>query len=254
MTPATRQIVIGLLIAAATAALALLVFSTFRRVLEPPDPDRIAARTIDLAGTTTTGSPGGGTVAPGGAGGENRPASGQGGGGSQQGEDRGGGVCAEPPPRNPQGTVVMLFFTCGSGPVPNIAGNAYRIVPATERRLTATLTELVGGPDAEERELGFTSVFTEDTSGIFAGVVIDDGTALVDFVGLEAISELDRATVANDLIASLNATVFQFDTVDAVEYRVGGSCQTFWAALGADCTTTSRREWERQLAAWQSGD
>jgi hypothetical protein len=85
-------------------------------------------------------------------------------------------------------------------------------------------------------------------------VVIDDGTALVDFVGLEAISELDRATVANDLIASLNATVFQFDTVDAVEYRVGGSCQTFWAALGADCTTTSRREWQRQLAAWQSGD
>jgi hypothetical protein len=251
MTPATRQIVVGLLIAAATAALALLVFSTFRRVLEPPDPDRIAARAIDLA-ATTTGSPGGGTVAPGAAGSGNRPAPGQGGGGSQQEDARGGGVCAEPAPRNPQGTVVMLFFTCGSGPVPNVAGNAYRIVPATERRLTATLTELVGGPDAEERELGFTSVFSEDTSGIFAGVVIDDGTALVDFVGLEAISELDRATVANDLIASLNATVFQFDTVDAVEYRVGGSCQTFWAAIGADCTTTSRSDWQRQLAAWQS--
>ena len=255
MTPATRQIVIGLLIAAVTTALALLVFATFRRVLEPPDPDRIAARAVTLAGTTTTGAPGDGTVAPGAAGRGNRPTQpGQGGGGSQQGEGRGGGVCQEEPPRNPQGTVVMLFFTCGSGPVPDVAGNAYRNVPATELRLTATLTELVQGPDAEERDLGFTSVFSEDTSSIFAGVDIDDGTALVDFVGLEAIPDLDQATVANDLIASLNATVFQFETVDAVEYRVGGSCQTFWAAMGADCTTTSRREWERQLAAWQAED
>ncbi len=86
MTPATRQIVIGLLIAAVTTALALLVFSTFRRVLQPPDPDRVAARAVELAATTTTGAPGGGTVAPGVGGGGNRPAPpGQGGGGSQQG-------------------------------------------------------------------------------------------------------------------------------------------------------------------------
>ncbi len=254
MTPATRQIVIGLLIAAATTALALLVFSTFRRVLQPPDPDRVAARAVELAATTTTGAPGGGTVAPGAAGGGgNRPAPpGQGGGASQEEDSQGTGDCQEPPPRNAQGTVVMLFFTCGSGSVPDVSGNAFRIVPVTERRLTATLTELVGGPNAEERDLGFTSVFSEDTSGIFAGVVIDDGTALVDFVGLESIPDLDQATVASDLIASLNATVFQFETVDAVEYRVGGSCQTFWAAMGADCATTSRGEWERQLAAWQS--
>ena len=253
MTPGTRQIVTGLLIAAVTTALALVVYSTFRRVLEPPDPDRVAAREAALAGTSTTGSPTVGTSAPGGGGGQNQPApAGQGGGGSPQGGGPAEGDCQQPPPRNPQGTVVMLFFTCGSGPVPDVSRNAYRIVPATERRLTATLSELVEGPDAGERELGFTSVFSDDTSGIFAGVVIDDGTAIVDFVGLEAIPDLDQPTVANDLMATLNATVFQFETVDAVEYRVGGSCQTFWATMGADCATISRREWGRQLAAWQS--
>ena len=202
MTPATRQIVIGLLIAAVTTALALLVFATFRRVLEPPDPDRIAARASRWpaprppAHRATARSPREPAAV-----GTSRRSRARAAADHSRGS-QGGGVCQEEPPRNPQGTVVMLFFTCGSGPVPDIAGNAYRNVPATELRLTATLTELVQGPDAEERDLGFTSVFSEDTSSIFAGVDIDDGTALVDFVGLEAIPDLDQATVANDLIAS----------------------------------------------------
>ena len=251
MTTRSRQVLQGLLITAVTAALALVVFSTFRRVLEPPDPEVVAARSAQLTATTTTSPVAGGAVTttrpdqepeePAGSDGTAAPG---GQGGNQQGE------CQEREPGNAQGTVIMLFFTCGEAPVPDVTGNAYRIVPVTEARLTATLTELVRGPDGDERDLGFTSVFSDATTDVFAGVVIDGGTAIVDFVGLERIDGLDQPTVATSMVASLNATVFQFETVDAVEYRLGGSCQAFWATMGADCVTTGRRQWERQLAAW----
>ncbi len=244
MSPRTLQILLGLLTTAVTVVLALVVLATFLRVLRPPDPERIAAR-AETATTTTTRQPANPgptdtttppatatTVAP--------PPT--------EGVIPGG--CQEPPPRNPQGTVVRVFYTCGSTPVPDVTGSVYRTVPATATVLTATLTEMVEGPDEAEREMGFTSVFSEASSGVFAGVVLDSGTAIVDFVGLEVLDGLDQPTVATAMVASLNATVFQFDTVDAVEYRLGGSCEAFGATMATGCVSTSRGEWEQQLAAW----
>lgn len=244
MSPRTLQILLGLLTTAVTVVLALVVLATFLRVLRPPDPERIAAR-AETAVTTTTGGFAAPrptdttlpqvtatTVAP--------PPT--------EGVIPGG--CQEPAPRNPQGTVVRVFYTCGSAPVPDVTGSVYRTVPATATVLTATLTEMVEGPDEAERGMGFTSVFSEASSGVFAGVVLDSGTAIVDFVGLEVLDGLDQPTVATAMVASLNATVFQFDTVDAVEYRLGGSCEAFGATMATGCVSTSRGEWEQQLAAW----
>ncbi|MDQ3781911.1 MAG: hypothetical protein M3349_03115, partial [Actinomycetota bacterium] len=105
MSPRTLQILLGLLTTAVTVVLALVVLATFLRVLRPPDPERIAAR-AETAVTTTTGgfaaprptdttlppvTPT--TVAP--------PPT--------EGVIPGG--CQEPAPRNPQGTVVRVFYT-----------------------------------------------------------------------------------------------------------------------------------------------
>lgn len=244
MSPRTLQILLGLLTTAVTVVLALVVLATFLRVLRPPDPERIAARAETATTTTTTRQPGdpgptatttppvATTVAP--------PPT--------EGVIPGG--CQEPAPRNPQGTVVRVFYACGSPSVPDVTGSVYRTVPATETVLTATLAEMVQGPEEAEREIGFTSVFSEATSAVFAGVVLDSGTAIVDFAGLEVIEGLDQPTVATAMVASLNATVFQFDTVNAVEYRLGGSCEAFGATMATGCVSTSRGEWEQQLAAW----
>jgi|GEM_PF-1893360 len=248
MSPRALQILQGLLITAVTMVLALVVLTSFLRVLRPPDPERIAARAHEFATTTTLGPTGTSTpsdtsAAP--------PVTDTAVPPVEEVDGVIPGGCQEPGPRNPQGTVVRVFYTCGSGPIPDVTGNVFRTVPATQLVMNATLTEMVKGPDQREREIGFTSVFSEASSGVFGGATIDsDRTAFIDFVGLEALEGLDQPTVANALVASLNATVFQFGSVTAVEYRLGGSCQSFWALMGTDCVTITRGEWERQVAAW----
>ena len=37
--------------------------------------------------------------------------------------------------------------------------------------------------------------------------------------------------------------MFQFDTIAAVEYRLDGSCETFYAMIGRPCTAITRSDW-----------
>lgn len=138
-------------------------------------------------------------------------------------------------------TVVTLHFNRGDGLVA-----VEREVPETSAMLRATLRELLRGPTPQERTgSGARSWFSERTSGLLHNVALEDGLAIIDFDEdlAHVIPGASSSYGSSQLIRSLNATVFQFPSVEQVEYRLGGSCEAFWAWLQYACEIVDR-DWE----------
>jgi len=245
MTPRALQILQQILITAVTVVLALVIFAAFLRVLRPPDPEAIAlaaqART-----TSTSIAPFPGAPAPTVAGGQ--PAAAQ----ENPAGSASGPICREEAPEAGAGTVLRVFYTCGTSTVPTASAFVYRVVPATDLVLTSTLQELVKGPGDDEQALGFVSFFSEATSDTLGALNLAGGQATIDFSGLESINNISTSTGSQFFVANLNANVFQFDTINAVEYRLDGSCDAFWGLMQGECHAVTRTDWERQLAEWRT--
>lgn len=245
MTPRALQIVQQLLITAVTVVLAMVVLAAFLRVIRPPDPDTVARAAAARTTTTTTVATFPGAPPPTVTEGEPPPPS-----TTVAPEDV--PPCREEAPETGSGTVLRVYYTCGPSSVPTAASFVYRVVPDTEGVLTATMRELVKGPDDSERALGFVSFFTPATEDAVADIRLSSGTAIIDFTGIEDMPNVTTATGGQFFIANLNANVFQFDTIDAAEYRLDGSCDAFWALFQSECQVISRGDWEQQVAAWRS--
>ena len=245
MTPRALQIVQQLLITAVTVVLALVVFAAFLRVIRPPDPEAVARSAAARTTTTTTLATFPGAPAPTVAEGEPPPP-------STTVAPADAPPCREDAPETGSGTVLRIYYTCGPSSVPTASSFVYRVVPDTSLVLTATIQELVKGPDDDERALGFVSFFSPATSGAFVGLDLASGKATVGFSGIGDIPNITTATGSQFFIANLNANVFQFDTIDAVEYSLDGSCDAFWALFQSECQTVSRADWDRQVAAWRA--
>jgi hypothetical protein len=73
-------------------------------------------------------------------------------------------------------------------------------------------------------------------------VCLDDtGRAIIDFRDFSrTISGASTSAGSRILLNELNRTVFQFDTVRSVEYRIEGNCEAFWNWLQAECTVVER--------------
>ena len=151
-----------------------------------------------------------------------------------------GTVSACPDYRSPRPEVAAgqmlttIFLTCGEAvdtPVP-----VYRVVPSSPGVLRAALEELLAGPSDAERSAGLASWFSADTAGMLAGVTIgSDGAAVVDFEDLRPVIPNASASAGSKLLlAQLDATVFQFPTVQSVVYRINGDCEAFseWLQFG----------------------
>jgi Sporulation and spore germination len=140
---------------------------------------------------------------------------------------------------------VLAFFHCAGdeeGDPRPVARDAHAADPVS--RLEAALIGLVGGPSESEAASGYVSPFSERTELVVQGVSIDDdGLAIVELADLrEAIPNGSATATSRVLLAQLNATVFQITEVDAVEYRMGGSCEAFWGWLQTGCTTVERSD------------
>lgn len=241
MMPRIFQIVMNVLITALIFVLAIGVWFMFRRVIQPPDPATVALNQAERAASAVPfpGAPSP-TLDPQQAGPRTPEAT------TLPPE------CSEAEPIAPQGLVLTVYYTCGASSVPTAEHFVYREVAATDLVLTKTLEELVKGPDVVERAAGFVSFFSEATTDAFAGVTLNAGRATIEFRGLEQIENISTASGAEFFLANLNANVFQFDTIDAVEYRLNGSCDEFWNLLQAECQLVTRAEWERQLSVYRS--
>lgn len=163
------------------------------------------------------------------------------------------GSCTMPTPAEDGGRLVRLYFTCGSQPFPPTNTSVVRRVEATNRSLTATLTELTKGPTDPEVSSGFRSFFDDNTYGAFDTVFLNKGRATVEF----SRPVLDRTLTESEaafFIATVNTSVFQFKTVDSVEYRISGNCNEFWEPLGSRCVIVTRENWETQVRDWRTAN
>jgi hypothetical protein len=134
------------------------------------------------------------------------------------------------------GTTVKVFYTANSGGVAAFT----RTVSKTTGVLKAAIEQELLGPQPAEGDV--TSFFSSDTAGMLAGVSIANGVAVVDFDPALAttIPNASSSAGSQKLVAELDATVFQFPTVTAVEYRLGGSCDAFWSWLQGQCHQETR--------------
>lgn len=243
MTPQILRTVVNILITALVFVVAIGVWFMFRRVINPPDEAVVALNQAEReAATSAVPFPG----AP-----QQGPAQPQTAGNDAQAPPPAPPECREPAPTAGVGMVLTVFYTCGPSTTPTADKFVYREVPSSDLVLTRTMEELVKGPDVVERAVGFVSFFSEETEDAFAGVTLNAGRATIDFRGLETIDNISTASGSEFFLANLNANVFQFGTIDAVEYRLNGSCDQFWNLLQRDCQLMTRAEWDRQLAAYR---
>ena len=158
-------------------------------------------------------------------------------------------ICLEEEPPAENVTVLRVFYPCGGNDTANDQVFVYRAIPRTDLVLTATLREAVKGLDPEEAELGFRSPFPPGAEGSFLGATIEGGTAFPEFTIDVFPDGVDTPEGAQIFLSTLNANVFKFGTINAVQYRLGGSCDAFWQQLGSNCETITRDQWEASLTS-----
>lgn len=129
---------------------------------------------------------------------------------------------------------VQVWFSRGETPEPRdrrVGGSP----------LDGALRALVVGPTPEERADGIHSWFSVETRGVIRRIRAEGGHVMVDFRDLpDLIPGASSSAGSQQLVASLDSTVFQFDWVDAVEYRLEGSCDEFWEWLQTECHIRTR--------------
>jgi spore germination protein GerM len=146
-------------------------------------------------------------------------------------------------PPSTDGGTVLVFFTCGSGPIaPVVAVVRPAESDAIDDRLAAAVRGLLGGPTTDEKASGLRSWFSDATANRLNGVQIgDNGRAIVDFADFSAVIPNASTTEGRrQLMTELRSTIFQFDDVQSVEFWFDGSCDAFWAWLDAPCTPMNR--------------
>lgn len=118
----------------------------------------------------------------------------------------------------------------------------HRVRPRSPAVLQAALEVLLAGPTAAEREADLGSWFSSRTATMLRSVTLRDGHAVVDLDDLRPIiPNASTSAGSRRLLAELDATVFQFPTVESVEYRLEGDCEAFneWLQRGG-CDARTR--------------
>ena len=101
------------------------------------------------------------------------------------------------------------------------------------------LNALLRGPTAAEREDGVVSAFSHRTAGLVNSVRLADGVAYVDFDDFRGIIPGSSSSCGStSLLAELNHTAKQFDSVDRAVYSFEGSTNAFYNWLQMEPPTT----------------
>jgi hypothetical protein len=147
-------------------------------------------------------------------------------------------ACADQGDPVPSSDQVMVFFTCE--PPPADPRPVFRIEPgfaSTEAQLHFVVEQLLAGPTPDERDLGYSSAFPPDSEELLIGVELQaDGFAVVDFADdLRRVNNLNTTHQRSMLFGTLGASIFQFENVTAIEFRIGGSCEQFAGHFETTC-------------------
>jgi spore germination protein GerM len=160
-------------------------------------------------------------------------------------------ACADQGDPVPTSDQVMVFFTCE--PPPADPRPVFRIDPGVdsiEARLHFAIEQLLAGPTPDERDLGYSSVFPLGSEELLIGVYVgDDGLATLDFAdALQTVGPLNSSHNRFLLFGTIGETTFQFDEVQAVEFRIEGSCDQFARYFETVC-----EPWRRSSTDFSQG-
>lgn len=147
------------------------------------------------------------------------------------------GSYQSPRPQLSEGQMeVKAYAVCDVANAAEVALHpVYRAVPKAPGVLRASLEALLAGLTPGERAASLGSWFSEETAGMLRGVTITEGHAVVDFDDLRPVIPNASSSAGSErLLAQLDATVFQFSSVESVEYRINGDCEAFneWLQFG----------------------
>lgn len=159
--------------------------------------------------------------------------------------------CQGEPVPEPGGDELLVYFSCEQPPAPPrplVRDGGGSTAPADQLRRAMEL--LLGGPTADELERGYSSVFGGDAEELLAEVEWQpDGLAIIDFSAeLQSRGALNSSHNMALLFGALDRTVFQFDAVTAVEYRLEGSCEAFAEYFQGSCGHTVKSGGQSTLA------
>ena len=152
-------------------------------------------------------------------------------------------VTAETPvcPTEPEGNggdasseTVTVYFACGDSDA------APRLRSAATNDLSTALGVLLGGPSESDSSAGFKGLSGSSATTVTA--TTNDKWMTIDLpAGLAGEFGTDGGDItAQQFLAQLNATVFQFTGFDVAEYRLDGNCAAFGALVGNSCLIHSR--------------
>lgn len=135
---------------------------------------------------------------------------------------------------------VTLYFAVDAADCSAVQGFE-REVPATSDPIATAFDALVGGPTAAETSAGAGSFFSPATSEAVRSVDLTEGLLTIEFVDFRnEISNASTSCGSASLVASLNATAFEFDEVERVRYTIFGSCNNFYNWLQGECQDQTR--------------
>jgi hypothetical protein len=145
---------------------------------------------------------------------------------------------------SPPEFTLALTFTRDEAPVQvtrNVEIHRAPGVSQEESLLRVALAALLQGPLPEERDAGIHSFFGPGTEGLLRDVSLRGDTAVVDFGDLpSAVPNAASSTGSFHFLMELNGTVFAVPGLEAVEYRMDGSCEAFWNFLQRGCQVVPR--------------
>lgn len=139
--------------------------------------------------------------------------------------------------------VVSVYFSTGDGTDCGEVTAFERVVDTSIGPARAAFQELVGGPTEAEQAAGASSFFSSDTAGAVRSVSLTAGVLDVDFNDIRAeITNAGSSCGSAAFTSGLNATAFQFSTVDAARYLFAGSCEDFGGFIQTDSCQFERTE------------
>ena len=150
----------------------------------------------------------------------------------------------------PAGLSVEVYFGSGDGSDCAQVEAFPRNVSENDDPVQAAFSALVGGPTTDETAAGAFSFFSSATADVISSITLSDGLLKVDF-GDDLPSLIPNASTScgsESLLAQLNGTAFQFESVERARYLVAGSCDGFANWLQRDCFDAGRNGQQLDVA------
>jgi hypothetical protein len=153
----------------------------------------------------------------------------------------------------PGNVAATVLFGCAQESMfPDISTAVVREVADPGSPIEATLRALLAGLTDEQREMGFSSFFSEESANALNSIALSGDRLVVDFNDDILIGNASTSTGSLFLMAELQANIFQFENVNSIEFRLNGSCDAFWGWLQGSCEIVTRTSWEERVAAWDA--